>query len=234
MIFTASYRALLYLFTPQYRAIILKILGLTFIILVIIWLSARQLFITYFWPWIAQFFPEIPNWAGWLGLSSLLIFNLGLALLITFLIVPITAMIGSFFIDAVAEIIEKKDYPNEPIGQTMPFGRSLILSLKFLLLSLCGNGIVLILFFVPAINLIAFYVINGYLFGREYFAFAAYRFRSTQDAHAFLQFHRITVFGAGLLIAFFISIPVLNLVTPLFAATLMTNLHKMLSHHTPT
>ncbi|WP_208437176.1 sulfate transporter family protein [Bartonella taylorii] len=233
MIFTAAYRALQRLLTPQYRTMILKALGITVVVLIILWLCARQLFISYFWPWIADFLPGLPSWAGWLGFGMLIVFNLGLALLMAFFIAPITAMIGGFFIDSAAEIIEKEDYPNDPVGHALPFGRSLILSLKFVFLSLLGNGIAFLLFFVPGINLIAFYIINGYLLGREYFVFAAYRFRSEQEAHAFLHTHYTTVFCAGLLIALFVSIPILNLATPLFAAAFMTHLHKMLSQKTP-
>ncbi|WP_375612793.1 MULTISPECIES: sulfate transporter family protein [unclassified Bartonella] len=232
MIFTAAYRALQRLLTSQYRIMILKALGVTFFILTILWLCVHQLFVSYFWPWIAQFLPGLPSWAGWIGFSMLIIFNLGLALLLAFLIAPITAMIGGFFIDSAAEIIEKEDYPNEPIGQALPFQRSLIISFKFVILSLLGNGIAFILFFIPGINLIAFYLINGYLLGHEYFLFAAYRFRTEQNARAFLHTHYTTVFGAGLLIAIFVSIPIINLATPLFAAAFMTHLHKMLSQKT--
>ncbi|WP_208435525.1 sulfate transporter family protein [Bartonella phoceensis] len=232
MIFTAAYRSLQRLITLQYRTMILKALGITFVVLAILWLCVRQFFISYFWPWVADFLPGLPSWTGWLGFGMLIVFNFGLALLMAFFIAPITAMIGGFFIDSAAEIIEKEDYPNEPIGHALPFGRSLILSLQFVFLSLLGNGIAFILFFVPGINLIAFYVINGFLLGREYFMFTAYRFRSEQEAHAFLHTHYATVFGAGLLIALFVSIPILNLASPLFAAALMTHLHKMLSQKT--
>ncbi|AQX20697.1 CysZ protein [Bartonella sp. CDC_skunk] len=234
MIFTAAYYALQRLFSQKYRSMIWKVLGLTFIVFVIIWSCTRQFFMSYFWLWIAHFVPRLTNWAEWAELSILIIFNLGLSLLIAFFIAPITAMIGSFFIDNAAEIIEKEDYPNEPTGQAMSFGYSVIFALKFIILSLFGNVIAFFLFFIPNINLLAFYIINGYLFGRQYFAFAAYRFRSKQEAHAFLRTHHTTVFCAGLLIAFFVSIPILNLVTPLFAAAFMTHLHKMLSRQKST
>ncbi|CBI75723.1 conserved membrane protein of unknown function [Bartonella clarridgeiae 73] len=232
MIFTAAHYALQRLFTQQYRTMIWKILGLTFLVLVIIWLCTYQFFMPYFSLWIAHFIPRPTYWTEWIELSILIIFNLGLSFLIAFFIAPIAAMIGSFFIDNAAEIIEKEDYPNEPTGKAMSFGYSFILALKFVILSFFGNGIAFFLFFIPSINLIAFYVINGYLFGREYFVFVAYRFRSKQEAHAFLRTHHTTVFGAGLLIAFFVSIPILNLFTPLFAAAFMTHLQKMLSHQT--
>ncbi len=64
------------------------------------------------------------------------------------------------------------------------------LCVSYSLLEICsfkffGNGIVLILFFVPGINLTAFYVVNGFLLGREYFIFAVYFFRPEQEVHAF-------------------------------------------------
>jgi CysZ protein len=37
-----------------------------------------------------------------------------------------------------------------------------------------------------------------------------------------------TVFMAGLIIAGFVAVPILNLATPLFAAALMARLHKRL------
>jgi CysZ protein len=39
----------------------------------------------------------------------------------------------------------------------------------------------------------------------------------------------VTVFLAGLVIAGFLAIPIVNLLTPLFAATMMIHLHKAIS-----
>jgi CysZ protein len=41
--------------------------------------------------------------------------------------------------------------------------------------------------------------------------------------------HAATVYGAGLLIAAFVSIPIVNLATPLFAMPLMVHVHKRLA-----
>ncbi|ENN92525.1 sulfate transporter family protein [Bartonella schoenbuchensis] len=231
MIFTATYLALKRLFTPQYCIMMLKILGLTCVVFIIIWLLIHKLFMPYLWLWVTHLFPILTDWTGLLKLSTLIILNFGLVFLAPFLIAPTTAIIGSFFVDAAAEIIEKEDYPNEPVGQTMSFTSSLILSLKFAVISLLGNAIAFILFFIPGVNLIAFYVINGYMLGREYFLLSAYRFQSQKEAHSFLRIHHMTVFWAGLVIAFFVSIPIVNLVTPLFAAAFMTYLYKMLPHN---
>nr|WP_017344804.1 hypothetical protein [Bartonella birtlesii] len=106
---------------------ILKIWGITFGILAILWLCVRN-FIAYFRPWIAHFLPGLSSWARWLGLRIFIIFNLGLVLLMTFLIALITATTGGFFIDEAAEIIEKENYPNELVGRTLSFVRFLFSS----------------------------------------------------------------------------------------------------------
>ena len=49
------------------------------------------------------------------------------------------------------------------------------------------------------------------------------------DAKALRRRHAGTVFLAGLVIAAFLAVPLLNLLTPLFAAAMMVHLHKMVS-----
>lgn len=229
MIFDAAYRAFQRLFTPPFRSMLWKALGATLLLLAILWLLVRETFLFYVWPWLQQFMPNLPDRIGWLGFVAVIAFSIGLALLMALLIAPITAMIGGYFMDDAAEIIEKSDFRQDRAGQAMPFGRSLVISLKFLGLSLIGNLVAFILYFVPGVNLIAFYVINGYLLGREYFQFAACRLRSENDAYKFYRQNALTVFCGGLVIALFVSVPVLNLLTPLFAAAMMTYLHKSLS-----
>lgn len=204
-------------------------MGMTLAILIVLWLFMREFFILYLWPWIAGGLPGMPAWLGWIGFLTLIVMSLGLALIFSFLIAPITSFIGSFFIDEAADIIENSDYPNDPPGKAMPLGEAMLISLRFLGISVIGNLIALLLFFVPGVNLIAFYVVNGYLLGREYFEFAATRHRSTADAKLFYRQNAWTVFFAGILISIFISIPIINLVAPLFAAAMMTYLYKELS-----
>lgn len=229
MIFTAALAALRRLPSPEFRSVLWKSLGLTLIGLIALWLILREVFLALAWPTLSQLLPAIPDWAGWIGLVAAIFAGLGLALALALLIAPVTALIASLFLDDVAQIIETEDYSSDPAGTAMPLGRSLIYSIKFLFIVLLGNLIALLLLLVPGVNLIAFFVINGYLLGREFFEFAAMRFRSEQEAKDFRSRHRLTVFLAGLLIAAFLSIPLVNLLTPLFAAAFMVHLHKLLS-----
>ena len=59
------------------------------------------------------------------------------------------------------------------------------------------------------------------------------RYRSPAEARLFRAKHASTVLLAGLLIAAFLAIPLVNLLTPLFAAGLMVHLHKALSRQDP-
>ena len=55
------------------------------------------------------------------------------------------------------------------------------------------------------------------------------RFHPPAEAKALRSAHRGTVFVAGLLIAAFVSIPIVNLATPLFGMAFMVHMHKRLA-----
>ena len=104
-----------------------------------------------------------------------------------------------------------------------------MLSLKFLGVVVLGNFLALVLLLVPGVNIAAFFLVNGYLLGREFFEFAAMRFRSEAEAKAMRRRNAATVFLAGMVIAGFLALPLINLLTPLFAAAMMVHLHKMVA-----
>jgi CysZ protein len=233
MIFSAARYAFGNLFASETRSVLWKSLGLTILVLVGLWFAIRSVFIWLAVPWIDSLVPSMPEWAGWMSFIFAILAGIGLALVLALLISPVTAIIASLFLDDVAEVIEKKDYPNDPLGTAMPLSEAIPSSLKFFGVVILGNGIALMLLLVPGINLIAFFLVNGYLLGREFFEFAAMRFRTPADARAFRAKHGTTVFMAGLVIAAFLAIPFLNLLTPLFAASFMVHLHKSISRRDP-
>ncbi|RVB30497.1 sulfate transporter family protein, partial [Mesorhizobium sp. M7A.F.Ca.CA.001.07.2.1] len=145
------------------------------------------------------------------------------------LIAPVTAVVAGLFLDDIAEVVERTDYPGDPTGRAMPALRSLVLSARFLGVVILGNIVALLLLLVPGVNIAAFFIVNGYLLGREFFEFAAMRFRGEEEARALRRHYAGTVFLAGLLIAAFLAVPLLNLLTPLFAAAVMVHLHKAIS-----
>lgn len=229
MILEAARRALAQLFLPEFRQVFLKTLGLTLLALVALWFGLGELFEWLAWPYLSSLLPDLPSWAGWLGFVAAIAAGIGLALGLALLIAPVTALIAGLFLDDVAEAVERTSYPTEPPGRPVPAFPAFILSLKFLGVVILGNLIALVLLLVPGINIAAFFLVNGYLLGREFFEFAAMRHRSEVEAKALRRQHAGTVFLGGLVIAGFMAVPLLNLLTPLFAAAMMVHLYKMIA-----
>jgi len=233
MIFEAARLSLNNLFAPETRSVFWKVIGLTLLVLVGLWFGLREFFIAYILPWLETLVPAVPEWAGWLTFIFGILASIGLALALGLLLSSVTGMIAGLFLDDVAEVVERRDYPGDVPGRAMALLPAIITSLKFFGVLVIGNLFAFMLLLVPGVNIIAFFVVNGYLLGREFFEFAAMRFRTPQEARLFRAKHAGTVFLAGLLVAAFLAVPFANLLTPLFAAGLMVHLHKLLSRRDP-
>lgn len=229
MIIEAARAAIARLPTPEFRSVLLKTIGLTLLLLVGLWFGLKEIFDLIALPWFDSVLPGLPDWAGWLGFIGVIIAGVGLALMLALLIAPVTAIIAGLFLDDIAEVVERQDFPKDTPGTAVPVGRSIVLAIKFFGIVILGNLVALMLLLIPGINIAAFFLINGYLIGREFFEFAAMRFRPEHEAKMLRRKHAGTVFFAGLIIAAFLSVPILNLATPLFAAALMVHLHKLIT-----
>ena len=141
----------------------------------------------------------------------------------------VTALVASFFADQIAEEVERASYPEDPPGVALPLPRAIFEGGKTALLAivvyLCAAPFLL---FAGA-GAVIFFLAAAWLLGREYFELAAMRFRPPQEAKALRKLNGATVYMAGLLIAAFVSIPIVNLATPLFAMGLMVHVHKRIS-----
>ncbi|MEM7301548.1 MAG: sulfate transporter family protein [Pseudomonadota bacterium] len=203
------------MFSAGFRNVLWKALGITIALLILLWFGleavANIILLPLLGPW-----PWATTVLSWL-LGAGLIIGLG------FLIAPVTAIFAGFFIDDVAEQVERRHYSADPPGRALPTSQTLGITLKFTGLVIVANLFALALLLVPGINLAIFYVVNGYLLGIEYFQFAAFRYMSVRDARALRKKKSGSVFLTGTLIAFCASIPIINIFTPLFAAALMVH-----------
>ena len=111
----------------------------------------------------------------------------------------------------------------------MPAVAAIGVGLRFFVAVLVVNFIALLLLLVPGVNLIAFYVGNGYLLGREYFEMVAMRHLPAEEARRLRKAHMGYVSLCGLVIAGLASVPILNLLTPLFATAFMVRIYKQLA-----
>ncbi len=232
MIFTAASAALSDLFRPEFRSALWKTLGLTIAALIGLWFLISWGFGALALPFFETMIPDLPDWTAWLGTASGILAGIALAAVLAFLIAPVSAAIAGLFLDDVADAVEQTHYPSDAPGRAMALLPALVQSAKFLGIVILGNLFALALLLIPGVNLIAFFVVNGYLLGREYFEFAAMRLLGEAEGKALRRRHAGTVLGAGFILAGFLAIPVVNLLTPLFAAALMVHLAKGITRRT--
>jgi CysZ protein len=211
----AGFKSLGDLFSPEFRSVLLKALGLTLALFIVVLIGVQVLLVSltqFSWPW-----------ADWvLGLGT----GLVLFLAFFFLMSPVAAAFAGLFLDQVAERVEARHYPRDPPGTPLPTSRAILMALQFFFVVLVVNLAVLpvVLFGVGAIALVA---ANAYLLSREYFEMVAMRHMPAEEAKRLRQENGPWVFCAGLLPAAFSLIPIVNLVVPLFATAYFTHLFKV-------
>ena len=145
----------------------------------------------------------------------------------------ITSLVASFFVDEVADHVERAYYPAERSGVALPMGLALREGSKTAGLTILVYLIALPFVFLAGAGFLVFFIATAWLLGREYFELAAMRFRPPDEAKAMRRDNATTIFAAGLIIAAFVSIPIVNLATPLFGMALMVHMHKRLSGPRP-
>jgi CysZ protein len=223
MLIASVFAAARQVLSPPMRRILLKSLALTAALLALVWLGLSTLFrqVLAGHP-LSVDYPILDGFAFFLA-------GAGLFIALAYILPAVAALVAGYFADDVAEIIERTDFPSDPPGQALSLGRAMIYGLRFAGLSLLVNAAALILFFIPGVNLVAFFAANAYLLGREYFELAAGRFRPMAEAAQMRAHHRGVVLAAGCILAAVMLIPVVNLATPLFGIALMVHLHKRLA-----
>ncbi len=222
VMFAAAYAALNQIFTQPFRATLWKVLALTLALLALIWIGLDRL---------AVHFLSNPAWFPhpWMGTAISFALGIGIVVGLAFLVAPASSLVAGFFLDDLADKVETEIYPPGARGAPLKAGRAAWLATKFAAVSLGVNFLALLVFLLPGVNALVFFVANAYLMGREYFELAALRFQPLEEVRALRRRHSVTLFVAGLLIAAFVAVPIVNLLTPLFGVAFMARLYKQLA-----
>jgi len=233
----AAVKALTQMFTPPFRSILLRSVGLAIIFLIVLGVGVYQAL-----AWLTgagETWAESTLGAGSHGpllvVAKLLAvaFSLGIVVGGIFLMPAVTALVASFFGDEIAEHVEREHYPFDPPGVAVPLGRAILDGVKTALLAVLVYVCCVPLLWLVGFGAVLFFVATAWLLGREYFNLAAMRFHPVAEAKALRRYHGGTVFVAGLFIAGFVSIPIVNLATPLFGTAFMVHVHKRIGGRVP-
>ncbi len=211
-------------------------------------LSLGASLVTFAGLWVAAWFGL--SWAGealsgwiaaqepggfWTGVLEWVFGAVGMVgvLVASFFLFPtVIAMFMSILLDDIAAAVERRHYPELEPARAQPIGEALVSGLVFVAVTLALNVVALplylLLLFVPPLNLFVFYGLNGYLLGREYFELVAARRFDMAGVRRLRRAYRGRLLLAGAVIAFLLTVPIVNLVTPVVATGFMLHVFERL------
>lgn len=227
MIFTDIAKALGQIGDPRFRRVLGMGVGLTICLLVAIyaaflgflgWLDPATLNLPFLGP--NAFVGGLLSWGS---IALMLVLSI-------FLMIPVASAITSMFLDDVADAVEVRHYPHLPPAPRITFGEAFRDTVNFLGVMIGVNLVALM--FLPFYWFAApfvFYLINGWLLGREYFTVAALRREGREGANALRKQHRGAIWFAGIVMAVPLTIPVLNLLVPILGAATFTHFYHRIA-----
>ncbi|MDO8837539.1 MAG: EI24 domain-containing protein [Parvibaculum sp.] len=208
-------RALRETFSAPFRRVMWLSLGVTLLVLVLFGAGLQ---------WALAALPEFG--IGWLDTIVAIAARFLAIIVLIPLVHPVVSLVAGLFLESVAARVEETAYPSDPPGRDQPFWQSLIVAIRFTVVLIAVNLLVLPFYLIPVVNIFLFWAVNGYLLGREYFELVALRHLAPAAATALRRRHRSRVMAAGVLVALFATVPVLNLFAPLFGAVFMVHTYK--------
>lgn len=233
----AAIKALSQILSPPMRSILWRSVGLALVLIAAVAIGLQRLlswFAGYGEGWAeATLGPGSHTPLDILSWIVSIAAGLGIVFGAVLLMPAVTSLVASVFVDEVADHVEREYYPAERPGKALPFTLAMIEGSKTALLTVLVYLIALPLVLIAGAGFLVFFIATAWLLGREYFELAAMRFRSPEEAKAMRRQNAATIFVAGLVIAAFVSIPVVNLATPLFGMAFMVHMHKRLSGPRP-
>jgi len=145
------------------------------------------------------------------------------------LFVVIVQLVAGFYLERVIAAVEARHYPDLPPALSPTVSGAVINGLQYFAMLVLLNLLALPFYLIPMIGVVVFYLVNGYLIGREYYELVALRRIDARCAKRLRLAERGTVFGAGLITTVLFSLPVINLVAPIVAAAAMVHLFEAMA-----
>lgn len=227
MIFDDFLKALGQLGDRRFRKVLLLGLGLTIALLAAITIALVVMIGVFLpdsmsLPWIGEV-----NWldsvASWAIVGIMMVLS-------PFLMVPVAVAFQGIFLDEVADAVEDRHYPTLPAAGDVTVLDGLRDAASLIAVTIGINIVALILaLFIGPLAPILFWMVNGYLLGREYFTMAAMRREGLEGAKRLRRKHGTQAWIAGTLMAVPLTIPLVGLIMPVIGAATFTHMYHRVS-----
>lgn len=203
----ALFRALADLGDPRLRRFIWLSIGGAIAVFVLIWVAV----------WFLLTGTAITQWT-WLDTVVDVLGGLAVLIVSVLLFPGVVGLVSSLMLEEVAAAVEARDYPVLDPARRQGVAEMIRVALKFAAVAVFANLVVLPLYLVPIVNVVVFYLLNGYLLGREFYELVALRRLDERAARDLRRGRRLRWLAMGSVIALLMSIPVINLIGPILAA----------------
>ena len=213
------FKALMQVSDPKFLNVFIRGVAMTVLLLVssimaLLWALPNSISV----PWFGELVWLTPLLDGFAVISMI-----GLSII---LMIPVATICIGLFLDRILDAVEAKHYPDARLVRNVGIRETIIDLLSFLSLFIVINLLALVFYpFLPFV----FWIVNGVLLGREYFHMVAIRHVGRKEAKALRRNHGLKISIAGTLLAMPLTLPLLNLVIPIFGAAMFTHLFHRLA-----
>jgi uncharacterized protein involved in cysteine biosynthesis len=145
------------------------------------------------------------------------------------LFAAIVQLIAGFYLERVIAAVEARHFPDLPPATPPTLQATLGAILRLFASMLLFNLVALPFYLIPTVGLVLFYLLNGYLLGREYFEMVAIRRCDAASMRAIRRAHSGPLMGAGLITTLLLSLPLVNLIAPIITAAAMVHFYGPLA-----
>ena len=211
---------------PRFRKVLFLGIGLTLALLcavyaIVFWLVGWLVPDSLSLPLIGEI-TWVDDLTSWASLVLMMVLSV-------FLMVPVASAFTSIFLDDVADAVEEVHYPSLPAAPRLTFAQGLRDGLGFLGVLIGANLLALVAYVImPPAAPVIFYLLNGFLLGREYFQLIAIRRLGRQGAKLARRRHAAAIWVSGTLMAVPLTVPIVNLLVPVLGAATFTHLYHRL------
>lgn len=228
-------RALNQLGEPRFLRVILIGVAGAVGVFAALWILAYAAYVSITWTALPLIGPGLDWLLGLWLIGDLFAGGAFLAVMVAvtyFLFPAVMTGIVSIFLEDVVDLVDARHYPAQGKARDLPIAEAVLNAVGFFGVVVAVNLIALplyaVFFLVLGFGLLLYYFVNGYLIGREYFEMVAFRRLDRAQARALRRKHRGSVLGFGVVAAFLMTVPIVNLVAPALAAAAMAHLFMRL------